>query len=131
MFENAHTPFVSLSKQIAENTFKAQLLALESIERVADLQMKALEERMNATMAFFGEAAELRDFDSARAFWPKGINLLKESTEQFVGTSQEVLGQSLKASEAIGQLARNQFEAVNEGVTKNAANAAKAARAAK
>jgi hypothetical protein len=127
MFENAHTPFVALSKQIAENTFKAQLLALESIERVADVQMKAIEDRMNATMAFFGEVAELRDFDSAKAFWPKGVNLLRESTEQFVGTTQEVLGQSLKASEAIGQLARNQFEAVNEGVTKSAAKATRAA----
>jgi hypothetical protein len=127
MFENAHTPFLSLSKQIAENTFKAQLLALEGFERVADLQMKSLEERMNATMAFFTEAAEVRDFESAKAFWPKGVNLIKESTEQFVGTTQEALGQSMKASEAIGQLARNQFEAVNEGVAKSA----KAARAAK
>jgi translation elongation factor EF-Ts len=126
MFENVHTQFLSFGKQVAENTFKAQLLALESLERVADLQIKTIENRMNATMAFIGEAAEVRDFDSAKTFWPKGVNLVKESTEQLVATTQEVLGHSLKASEAMGQLARSQYEAVNEGVTKTAAKAARA-----
>ena len=120
MFENVHTQFLSFGKQVAENTFKAQLLALESFERVADLQMKTMENRVNATMAFLGEAAEVRDFDAAKAFWPKGVNLVKESTEQFVGTTQEVLGHALKASEAMGQMVRTQVEAVNEGVAKNA-----------
>jgi translation elongation factor EF-Ts len=129
MFENVPNQFLSFGKQVAENTFKAQLLALESFERVADLQMKTLENRMNATMAFLGEAAEVRDFDAARAFWPKGVNLFRESAEQFVGTTQEVLGQSMKASEALGQLVRTQVEAVNEGVARNANKAAKAAAA--
>jgi hypothetical protein len=128
MFENVHTQFLSFGKQVAENTFKAQLLALESFERVADLQMKTLESRVNATMAFLGEAAEVRDFDSAKAFWPKGVNLVKESTEELVGTTQEVLGHALKTSEAMGQMVRSQVESVNEGVAKTAAKASRAAK---
>ncbi len=127
MFENVSSQFVSLGKQVAENAFKAQLLALESAERVTDLQLKTLESRVNATMAFFGEAAEVRDFDAARSFLPKGINLVKESAEQLVSTTQEVLSQNLKTSEAIGQMVRAQFEAASEGVARTAAKARPAA----
>ena len=131
MFENVSNQFLSFGKQIAENAFKVQLLALESAERVADLQIKSLESRVNATVAFFGEAAEVRDFDGVKSIWPRSVSLVKESTEQFVNTQQEVLGQSLKASEAIGQLVRAQFEAVNEGVAKNAKPSRPAPAAAK
>ena len=131
MFENVSTQFVSLGKQVAENAFKAQLLALESAERVADLQLKTLESRVNATMAFFGQAAEVRDFDAAKAFWPQSINLVRESAEQMVSTAQEVLSQNLKTSEAIGQMVRAQYDAVSEGVAKNAKAPRQPAAAAK
>jgi len=130
MFENVSNQFLSFGKQIAENSFKVQLMALESVQSVTDLQIKALESRVNATVAFFGEAAEVRDFDGVKTIWPRSVSLVKETTEQFVNTQQEVLGHSLKTSEAIGQLVRAQFEAVNEGVAKNA-KASRPAAAAK
>ena len=131
MFENVSNQFLSFGKQIAENSFKVQLMALESVQSVTDLQIKALESRVNATVAFFGEAAEVRDFDGVKTIWPRSVSLVKETTEQFVNTQQEVLGHSLKTSEAIGQLVRAQFEAVNEGVAKNAKASRPAAAAAK
>ena len=131
MFENVSNQFLSFGKQIAENSFKVQLMALESVQSVTDLQIKALESRVNATVAFFGEAAEVRDFDGVKTIWPRSVSLVKETTEQFVNTQQEVLGHGLKTSEAIGQLVRAQFEAVNEGVAKNAKASRPAAAAAK
>jgi hypothetical protein len=129
MYEQIPNQILSFSKQALEASFKAQHLALENFERVAGLQLKTIEERMNATLAFFGEASEVRDADGAKAVWPKGVALVKESSEQFYSVGQEALNASLKASESIGQLVKTQLEAVNESVNK-AAPAAKA-RAAK
>ena len=56
--------------------------------------------------------------EAAKAFWPKSVNLVKESTEKFYANGQEVFGVTLKTSEAIGQLAKGQFEAANETFTK-------------
>ena len=44
--------------------------------------------------------------EAAKAFFPKGINLARESAEQFYGVGQEAMGQTLKTSEAIGALVR-------------------------
>ena len=120
MFEQFNQQFVSLNKQMAEAAIKANSLALENVERLVGLQLKTVESRLAATMAFAGEAAEVRDLESARAIWPKGVQLMKESAEQFYGASQEAFGQSLKTSEAIGELVKGSFEAAGATVGKAA-----------
>jgi hypothetical protein len=106
---------------------KAQQLALGNFEEVAKLQLKAIEGRVNATFEFLSEASEVRDFDGAKAIWPKGFNLAKESGEELFALGQEAMTRSVKTGEAISQLVKNQVEVANEAVTKAAP--AKAARA--
>ncbi len=125
MYEQIPNQILSFGKQAIEASFKAQHLALENFERIAGLQLKTFEDRIGATIAFFGEASEVRDAEGVKAVWPKGVALIKESGEQFYSVSQEALNTSLKASETIGQLVKTQLEAVNDSVAK-AAPAAKA-----
>ncbi len=118
MYEQINTQFLAIGKSFADNAFKAHSLAAEGIERITDLQLKTLENRMNATVEFWSEAAELRDFDAMKSFWPKSVNLVKETTEKFYANGQEVFGISLKTAEALGQLAKGNFEIANENFNK-------------
>lgn len=126
MFEQFNAQFVTATKQFADSALKANSLALQNFERAVGVQLKTFESGVTATVAFLGEAAEVRDLEGAKAIWPKGVALVKSSGEQFYNAGQEVFGQTLKTSEAIGQLYKSQFEAANEGLVKTATKAAKA-----
>lgn len=127
MYEQINSQFLALSKSFADNAFKAQNLAAEGMERIAALQLKTLENRVAATVEFWSEAAEVRDFDGVKAIWPKSVNLVKESTEKFYANGQEIFGLTLKTTEALGQLAKGSFEAANDNFTKQVNNVKKAA----
>ena len=127
MYEQINSQFLALSKSFADNAFKAQNLAAEGMERIAALQLKTLENRVAATVEFWSEAAEVRDFDGVKAIWPKSVNLVKESTEKFYANGQEIFGLTLKTSEALGQLAKGSFEAANDNFTKQVNSVKKAA----
>ena len=131
MYEQINSQFLALSKSFTDTAFKAHSLAVEGFERITDLQLKTLENRVNATVEFFSEAAEVRDFDALKAFWPKSVNIVKETTEKFYANGQEVFGVTLKTSEALGQLAKGQFEAANDNFTKQVNVVKKAATATK
>jgi len=126
MYDQINTQFASSTKQFAENALKAQQLAFEGFERVLGLQLKSFEQQVGATLSFIGEAAEVRDFEAAKAFFPKSVSLIKDSAEQLYSTSQEVLGQTLKTNEALTQLVKAGFDTANESVVK-AAKASKVA----
>lgn len=126
MYDQINSQFTASTKQFADSAMKAQQVAFEGFERVLGLQLKSFEQQIGATMAFLGEAAEVRDFEAAKAFFPKSVALIKDSAEQMYSTSQEVLGQTLKTNEALGLLVKNGFESANETVVK-AAKASKAA----
>ncbi len=121
MFEQFNTQFVNATKQFADSALKANSLAFQNFERAVGVQLKTFESGVSATVAFLGEAAEVRDLEGVKTIWPKGAALVKDSSEQFYNAGQEVFGQTLKTNEAIGQLYRAQFEAANEGVASNAA----------
>lgn len=127
MYEQINSQFLAMSKNFADIAFKAHGVAAQGAERIASLQLKTLEDRMNAAVDFWSEAAELRDFDSVKAFWPKGVNLVKESTETLYANGQEVFGLTLKTSEALGQLAKTNFEAANDRFNQQVKTAAKKA----
>jgi hypothetical protein len=123
MFEQFNSQFVAATKQFADSALKANSLAMQNFERAVGVQLKTFETGVNATVAFLGEAAEVRDLEGAKAIFPKGVALVKSSTEQFYNAGQEVFGQTLKTSEAIGQLYKSQFDAANDGLVKTAAKA--------
>ena len=130
MYEQMNSQFLSLGKNFADAAVKAQSVALASFESIAGLQLKAVENHVNASSAFWAEASEVRDFEGAKAIWPKGIQLAKESAEKLYATNQEVIGLTLKTNEQIGNLIKGSFEATNETVTKQV-NAAKKAASGK
>jgi len=128
MYEQINTQVLAMSKSFADAAFKAHSVAVEGLERIADLQLKALEKNVSATVEFWSEAAEVRDFDAMKAFWPKGVNLVKETTEKLYANSQEVFGVTLKTTEALGQLAKGSFEVANDNFTKQVSAVKKASK---
>ena len=125
----ANNPFASAARQFAQSALKANTLAFQGFERIVNLQLKSAESNVHSSVAFLSEASEVSDLEAAKAIWPKGASLVKNSSEQIYSTSQEVLGQALKTSEAIGQIFRSQFQAANDSLTKAASKATKAAAA--
>jgi hypothetical protein len=129
MFDQINSQFVSMTKQFADSAMKANSLALQNFEYAVGVQLNTFGTGVSAAVAFLGEAAEVRDVEGMKAIFPKGIALAKQSGEQLYNASQDVVGQSIKTTEAIGQLYRAQFDAANDTVAKNAAAAAKTAGA--
>jgi phasin family protein len=130
MYEQFNSQLLALGKNFADATVKAQGLTLAGFERIADLQLKAVENHLNASTAFWSEAAEVRDLEGAKAIWPKGVQLAKDSAEKLYSTNQEVLAVTLKTNEALGNLLKGSFEATNETVARQV-NAVKKAAAGK
>ena len=126
MFEQSTNPFATLTQNFAQSALKANSLAFQNFERVVGLQLKTFETNLNAAVAFIGEASEVRDLDGAKAIWPKGVALVKDSTENLYATSQEVVGSTVKTTEAITQIYKSNFEAANDNLVKTATKAAKA-----
>jgi phasin family protein len=128
MFEQMNTQTAALGKSYTDAFVKAQGLALAGFERITELNLKACEERVKASVEVWTEAAEVRDFEGLKSISEKGVQLAKESAEKLYANSQEVFGVSLKTSEALGSLAKGSFETTNEAITKQAGVARKAAR---
>jgi hypothetical protein len=103
-------------------------LALDSAEKAFALQFATIEQNVNAAFAFWGELAEIRDFDGFKSLLPKGVQVARENVERAISTSQEVLGNTLKTNEAIGQIAKGQVEAATEQAKAGVDKVVKAAK---
>ena len=118
MYEQASNQFLALSKQAAETFIKANAIAVEGFEKLMDIQLRTIEDRVNVATDLMGQAGEVKDFDAARASFPKSVNLVKDSAEKFYATSQEVTSVLVKTGEAYGQLFKGTVEAANDSVVK-------------
>jgi hypothetical protein len=124
--------FAAATRQFADTAAQVNRLALDNAEAVFGLQLAAINERVNATFAFFGEAAEVRDMDGLKTLFPKGVQVARENVERAVSTSQDVFSRTLKANEAIGQIAKSQIEAAAKNTQASVEEATdKVAKAAK
>jgi len=123
--------FFAYTKQITEGAFKAQSLALKSLETVAGLQLKAFEQQTRDSAAFVAEALETRDADALRGLWEKGASLSREQAERAVAVSQEIIAVTQKTAESLTALAQEQQQAANDAVSAPVAAVKKAAAAAK
>jgi len=104
--------FAAASRQFADTAAQINKIALENAEALFGLQLSALQDRTNATFAFFGEAAQARDLDALKTLFPKGVQVARENVERAVAVGQDVYGRTLKANEAIGQITKSQLETV-------------------
>ena len=125
MFEQINIQPLALSKSYTDAFVKAQGLALAGFERITELNLKTFEDRVKASVDFWSEAAEVRDIEAAQAFWPKSAQFMKDSAEKLYANSQEVLGISLKTSEAIGALAKSSFDTASKQVNDTIGKATK------
>lgn len=130
MFDQINAQFSQYTKQLTESAMRANAIAVEHFETLAALQVKAIEGRLNAATAFASEASEVRDLDAAKAFLPKSMSFMKEASEHLIAVSQEVVGQTLKTSEALAGLAKTNFDAASEVVARPVAMKAAAKKAA-
>lgn len=120
--------FSTFTHQFAAAAARANRLALENAESVFGVQLKTFEKNVDATTAFFGELAEVRDLEAYKTLWPKGVQVAKDNTERLVAAGQELFGLTLKTTEALGQLAKSQFETATDSVQATVAKATKTAR---
>ena len=119
--------FNKATSQFAEAAASINRLALENAEKVFGLQLAAVEESVNATFAFAGELLEVRDADSLKTVWPKGIQVARANAERSFGAAQEAFAGTVKTNEAIGALAKSQFEQASSQVKAEVEKATKAA----
>ncbi len=129
MYQPFNEQFAAASRQFADTAAQINRLALDNATQIFGLQLAALERNANAALAFFGECADIRDAEQFKAVWPKGVQVARENVERAVSTSQDVIGRTLKTQEAIGQVAKAQFEASTAQAKDAAADAAKASKA--
>ena len=104
--------FIAYGKQFSDAAFKAHGLAIAGFERAVDVQLKTFENRVNAAVDFFTGATEVRDLESARTLFPKSVQFAKDNAEKLYAASQELVGISVKTTEAIGEMVRGQYEQV-------------------
>lgn len=119
--------FLSFTKQLADNAFKAQAMTLNSLETLAGMQFKSLQEQAELSSQFVAEAMETRDMDGMRNLWEKGTNFSRDNAERAMATSQEMLAVTQKTAESLGAMVQEQRQAANEAVTASGAAAKKKA----
>ena len=124
--------FNNTARQFADAAASIHHLALENASKVFGLHMAALEDNMNATFAFAGELLDVRDPEGLKSVWPKGLQVARTNAERSFGAVQEAFAGTIKTNEAIGTLAKSQFEQAGAQVKAEVEKAAKAgAKAAK
>ena len=129
MYQQFNEQFAAASRQFADTAAQINRLALDNATKAFGLQMAAFEQNVTATFAFIGEVANVRDPEQLKTVWPKGLQVARENAERALSTGQEVFGRTLKANEAIGQIAKAQFEAASEQAKDAAETVTKAAKA--
>ena len=102
--------FTKATSQFADVAANANRLALENAEKAFGLQLAVFEENTNAAFAFWNELIDVRDVDGLKAVLPKGAQVARAAAERSMGTAQEVFANTVKTNEAIGALAKGQFE---------------------
>lgn len=128
MTQQINNQLFAFSKQLADNAFKAQTLALKGLESMAELQLKALEQHAKVSAEFVAEAMEARDMNGLRGLWEKGTTLSRDNAERTVAVSQEVFAITQKTAESLAALAQQQQQAANDAVTAPIAAVKKAAK---
>ena len=128
MYQQINDQFAAASRQFADTAAQINRLALDNATQVFGLQLAAFEAGANATLAFLGEVAEVRSPEAFKTMATKGLQVARENVERGIATGQDVFGRTLKTNEAIGQVAKAQFEASTAQAKDAAESVVKAAK---
>ena len=126
MYSQFNEQFTAAARQFADAAAQVNRLAIENTEALFSLQLAAIQDRANATFAFIGEAAEVRDAESLKTVWPKGLQVARENIERGVAVGQEVMGRTSKANEQIADIAKTQLESAAKTAQAGSEQVAKA-----
>ena len=129
MYQQINEQFTAASRQFADTAAQINRLAIDNATQVFGLQLAAFEAGANATLAFLGEVAEVRSPEAFKTVATKGLQVARENVERGIATGQDVFGRTLKTNEAIGQVAKAQFEASTAQAKDAAESVVKAAKA--
>lgn len=116
MTQQFNNQFFAFTKQFTDGAFKAQSMALKSLETVAELQLKSLEQQAKVSAEFVAAAMETRDVDGLRGLWEKGASLSRDNAERSVAVSQEIIAITQKTAESLNALVQEQRQAANDAV---------------
>jgi len=119
--------FTAAARQFTDTAAQINRLALDNAQEVFGLQLSALSKNADATFAFFGEVAEVRDFDGFKTLLPKSVQFTRENVERAVSTGQEVFSRTVKTNEAIANIAKSQVESATVKAQAEAEKVVKAA----
>jgi len=128
MYQQINEQFTAASRQFADTAAQINRLAIDNATQVFGLQLAAFEAGANATLAFLGEVAEVRSPEAFKTVATKGLQVARENVERGIATGQDVFGRTLKTNEAIGQVAKAQFEASTAQAKDAAESVVKAAK---
>ena len=126
MTQQIDTQVFAYARQFADNAFKAQALMLKGLEQAAGLQLGTLEQQSRSAAEFLLAAGELRDADSLRGLWDKGVALSRAQTEQAVALTQGLVAVGRQTAESLGALVQP-LQAANDAVAATAAATRQAA----
>ena len=119
--------FTKATSQFADVAANANRLALDNAQKAFGLQLATFEENTSAAFAFWNELIEVRDVEGFKTVLPKGAQVARAATERSFGTAQEVFANTVKTNEAIGSLAKGQFEKATAQATAEVEKVTKAA----
>ena len=128
MYQQINEQFTAASRQFADTAAQINRLAIDNATQVFGLQLAAFEAGASATLAFLGEVAEVRTPEAFKSVATKGLQVARENVERGIATGQDVFGRTLKTNEAIGQVAKAQFEASTAQAKDAAETVVKAAK---
>jgi hypothetical protein len=129
MTQQLNVQVFAYAKQLTDNAFKAQSVALKGLEKIAELQIQALEKQSQVASDFIADALETRDAEGLRTLWEKGAALSRENAERAVAVTQEIIAVTQKTAESLTALAQEQQQAANDAVAAPVAAAKKVAAA--
>jgi len=131
MTQQLNAQVFAYAKQLTDNAFKAQSVALKGLEKIAELQFQALEKQSQVASDYIAGALETRDIEGLRTLWEKGSALSRENAERAVAVTQEIIAVTQKTAESLSALVQEQQQAANDAVSAPVAAVKKAAAAAK
>ncbi len=116
MFEQMSNQVLSFSKQFAESMIKTNAVVVEHFEKVMDVQMKNVEDRMHVMADFVEASASVKSPEDFRTIAPKTLQLIKTNAEKNFAFGQEIGTIVSRTAEQLVSLSKGQFEVANEAI---------------
>jgi hypothetical protein len=100
----AHVNAYADLAHFVEQAAAAQALAWRGMERVADLQLQALEGHARAATGLMADAMQAQDPDAMRAVIARGGDLQREGVERAATAAGDIMGVAVQTATSLGAL---------------------------